>query len=102
MVAHRIGQSTLRIEDLEVPIAEAIIEGNAVHSWILKNKIVSHPYLNAEEALKFGGKKLNHLKEWVQAELIQTIGLKQFVFSEIWSNCRKYRDFLGEIHQKIS
>lgn len=47
-------------------MAEAIIEGNSIHSYIVKNKLIPDPYLNAEEALQFGGKKLSPLKEWVR------------------------------------
>ncbi|XP_024936795.1 uncharacterized protein LOC107263802 isoform X2 [Cephus cinctus] len=43
---------------------EAIVEGNATHDWIVKKALVPHPYLNTEEALKFGRKSLYVLKEW--------------------------------------
>lgn len=46
-------------------MAEAILEGNCIHSHVVKKKLVKHPYLNTEEALKFGGKKLSTLEEWV-------------------------------------
>ncbi|XP_012225542.1 uncharacterized protein [Linepithema humile] len=43
---------------------KAIIEGNKIHAWLIKNKLISDPYLNTEEALKYGNKSLNKLKEW--------------------------------------
>ncbi|XP_011505121.1 PREDICTED: uncharacterized protein LOC105367952 [Ceratosolen solmsi marchali] len=70
LVAQRISQLNLRFinvnSNLEFNIimAEAIIEGNKIHSHIVKNNLVPHPYLNTEEALKFGGKNLNKLREW--------------------------------------
>ncbi|XP_031784572.1 uncharacterized protein LOC103316514 isoform X1 [Nasonia vitripennis] len=70
LVAQRISQLGLQVLDVDstpefnVVIAEAIIEGNDIHSYIVKNKLIPHPYLNTEEALTFGGKKLSMLKEW--------------------------------------
>ena len=69
LVAQRIGQlDILDIDDnsdFNIIIAEAIIEGNSIHSYVVKNKLVAHPYLNTEEALRLGGERLNTLKEWV-------------------------------------
>ncbi|KAJ8683968.1 hypothetical protein QAD02_019760 [Eretmocerus hayati] len=70
LVAQRVSQWDFQIMSnncsgqLSIIIAEAIIEGNRIHSYIVKRKLVPHPYLNTEEALKFGGKKLHTLKEW--------------------------------------
>ena len=70
-MAHRISQLDMQITNFDcnlefnVVIAEAIIEGNCIHSYLVKKKMIPHPYLNTEEALKFGGKKLSSLKEWV-------------------------------------
>jgi hypothetical protein len=70
-VAQRIRRLDLQIVNIDsnlefnIVIAEAIIEGNKIHSHIVKNNLVPHPYLNTEEALKFGGKNLSMLKEWV-------------------------------------
>lgn len=71
LVAQRISQRKILIHDvMRCPIiidiiAEAMVEGNETHASIVKNGLVSHPYLSTEEALKFGGKSLNLLREWV-------------------------------------
>lgn len=71
LVAQRVSQSGLLIGEIDrcpefnVVMAEAMAEGNATHAWIVKEKLVPHPYLNTEEALKFGGRSLTLLKEWV-------------------------------------
>lgn len=49
---------------LNIIIAEAMIEGNAIHAWLVREKFISHPYLNTQEALKYGN--LNILREWVK------------------------------------
>ncbi|XP_011873148.1 PREDICTED: uncharacterized protein LOC105564964 [Vollenhovia emeryi] len=70
LVAVRISRGNLSIYDIEncpklnIIMAEAMIEGNATHAWLVKKRLVSHPYLNTEDALKHGGKSLNILKEW--------------------------------------
>lgn len=72
LVAVRISREHLLIYDVEkcpklnIIVAEAIIEGNETHAWLIKNGLISDPYLNTEEALKYGGKSLDILKEWVQ------------------------------------
>ncbi|XP_018353839.1 PREDICTED: tripeptidyl-peptidase 2 isoform X2 [Trachymyrmex septentrionalis] len=71
LVAVRISRGNVSIYDIEncprlnIIVAEAIIEGNAIHGWLIKKRLISHPYLNTEDALKHGGKSLNILKEWV-------------------------------------
>lgn len=71
LVAQRICQTGLLIYNIEncpeltVIIAEAMVEGNATHAWIISQKLIPHPYLNTEEALKYGGRSLTILKEWV-------------------------------------
>lgn len=71
LVAVRISRGHLLIHDIEncprlnIIVAEAMIEGNATHAWLIKERLISHPYLSTEEALKHGGKSLNVLKEWV-------------------------------------
>lgn len=71
LVAQRIAQKGLLLRDVEKSppeivsiIADSMIEGNAIHAWIIKNGLVSHPYLSTEEALKFGGTSLSLLREW--------------------------------------
>ncbi|XP_012167855.1 uncharacterized protein LOC105666124 [Bombus terrestris] len=70
LVAQRISQTGLIIYDAEKSpkliaiIAEAMIEGNTIHAWIVKKGLVSHPYLSTEEALRLGGKSLSLLREW--------------------------------------
>ncbi|XP_076282748.1 uncharacterized protein LOC143210106 [Lasioglossum baleicum] len=70
LVAQRISATGLSIYDIESTpevtnyIAEAMVEGNATHAWIVKNGLVSHPYLSTEEALRHGGDRLSILKEW--------------------------------------
>ncbi|KAK0180322.1 hypothetical protein PV327_005978 [Microctonus hyperodae] len=70
LVAQRISQSGLQIRSVEncpmflIFIAESIIEGNERHSQILRKGLVPHPYLNIEEALTYGGKRLKTIKEW--------------------------------------
>ncbi|RLU16740.1 hypothetical protein DMN91_010808 [Ooceraea biroi] len=70
LVAARISEGNLMIYDIEkcarlnIIVAEAMIEGNAIHAWIIKERLISHPYLNTEEALKLGGESLNMLNEW--------------------------------------
>ncbi|XP_016918101.1 uncharacterized protein LOC108001568 isoform X2 [Apis cerana] len=70
LVAQRISQTGLLIYNIEKSpqfiaiIAEAMIEGNNIHAWIVKKGLVSHPYLSTEEALKLGGRNLNLLREW--------------------------------------
>lgn len=72
LVAQRISQTRLLIYDTERShefisiVAEAMIEGNTMHAWIVKKGLVSHPYLSTEEALKLGRKSLSLLREWVQ------------------------------------
>lgn len=69
-MAQRICQTGLLIYNIEncpeltVIIAEAMVEGNATHAWIISQKLIPHPYLNTEEALKYGGRSLTILKEW--------------------------------------
>lgn len=71
-MAVRISREHLLIHDIEncsklnIIVAEAMIEGNAIHAWLIKERLISHPYLSTEEALKYGGKSLNELKEWVR------------------------------------
>lgn len=73
LVAVRISREHLLIRDIEncprlnIIVAEAMIEGNATHAWLIKERLISHPYLSTEEALKYGGKSLNILKEWVRS-----------------------------------
>ncbi|KAL2717598.1 uncharacterized protein V1478_013298 [Vespula squamosa] len=70
LVAQRICQRNVLIYDVEncpeltVIMAEAMVEGNATHAWIISQKLIPHPYLNTEEALKYGGRCLTMLKEW--------------------------------------
>ncbi|XP_071630863.1 uncharacterized protein [Temnothorax longispinosus] len=70
LVAVRISRGNLSIYDIEncprlnIIMAEAMIEGNTTHAWLVKKRLISHPYLNTEDALKHGGKSLNILKEW--------------------------------------
>ncbi|XP_020281671.1 uncharacterized protein LOC109853712 isoform X2 [Pseudomyrmex gracilis] len=70
LVAARILRENLFIYDIEscpklsIVVAEAIIEGNATHAWLVKERLLSDPYLSTEEALKYGGNSLNILKEW--------------------------------------
>lgn len=76
LVAQRIANSKILIwnvetcPQLDIFIAESIIEGNDIHAWIVERGLVSHPYLNTDEALKFGGKRLKTLKEWVSNEYL--------------------------------
>ncbi|KAI4492397.1 hypothetical protein M0804_002188 [Polistes exclamans] len=71
LVAQRISQGNILIynvdtcPELSVIMAEAMVEGNATHAWIISQKLIPHPYLNTEEALKYGGRSLTILKEWV-------------------------------------
>lgn len=71
LVAQRVSQTGLLLYSVEkspeitIILAEALIEGNAIHAWIVKKGLVSHPYLSTEEALKLGGRSLNLLTEWV-------------------------------------
>lgn len=71
LVAQRISQGNVLICDVEncpeltIIMAEAMVEGNATHAWITSQKLIPHPYLNTEEALKYGGRSLTILKEWV-------------------------------------
>lgn len=51
---------------LNLIVAEAMIEGNTTHAWLIKKRLIQHPYLNTEDALKYGGISLNILKEWVR------------------------------------
>ncbi|XP_036139625.1 uncharacterized protein LOC105838729 isoform X2 [Monomorium pharaonis] len=70
LVAVRILKEDISIYDIEncsrlnIIVAEAMIEGNMTHAWLIKKKLISHPYLNTEDALRHGGKSLNILKEW--------------------------------------
>ncbi|XP_076685301.1 uncharacterized protein LOC143377646 isoform X2 [Andrena cerasifolii] len=70
LVAQRISETELLVYNVEecpkitVIIAESIVEGNNIHEWIVKKGLVSHPYLNTEEALKLGGRSLCLLREW--------------------------------------
>lgn len=72
LVAVRISREHLLIYDVEkcprlnIIVAEAIIEGNQTHAWLIEKGLITDPYLNTEEALKYGGKSLGTLKEWVQ------------------------------------
>ncbi|XP_015173146.1 PREDICTED: uncharacterized protein LOC107064683 [Polistes dominula] len=70
LVAQRVSQGNILINnvdtcpELSVIMAEAMVEGNATHAWIISQKLIPHPYLNTEEALKYGGRSLTMLKEW--------------------------------------
>ncbi|XP_076228983.1 uncharacterized protein LOC143175172 [Nomia melanderi] len=70
LVAQLISETGLLIYDVDTTseitnyIAKAMIEGNAIHAWIVKQRLVSHPYLSTDEALRHGGDRLNILKEW--------------------------------------
>ncbi|KAK2578922.1 hypothetical protein KPH14_011131 [Odynerus spinipes] len=70
LVAQRICQTGLLICNIEncpeltIIMAEAMVEGNATHAWIISQKLIPHTYLNTEEALKYGGRSLTMLKEW--------------------------------------
>ncbi|XP_050446857.1 uncharacterized protein LOC126849237 isoform X2 [Cataglyphis hispanica] len=57
---------------------EAMIEGNAIHAWLIKERLISHPYLSTEEALKYGGKSLNELKEWKFNVFHEEIGISLY------------------------
>ncbi|XP_076247012.1 uncharacterized protein LOC143186988 [Calliopsis andreniformis] len=95
LVAQRISQTGLLIHNIEkcpeitTILAEAMIEGYAIHAWIVKKGLVSHPYLSIEEALKHGGRSLNLLREWTFQVFYERIekGLYQHVNSFI---CKWY------------
>lgn len=71
LVAVRISREHLLIYDVEkcpklnIIVAEAMIEGNEIHASLIKKRLISNPYLNTEEALKYGGESLDTLREWV-------------------------------------
>lgn len=71
LVAQLISQTELLIYDIEGCskiidiIAQAMIQGNSIHTWSIKEGLISHPYLSTEEALKLGGRDLSLLTEWV-------------------------------------
>lgn len=71
-MAQRISETGLLVYNIDkcpeitAHIAEAMVEGNAIYSWIVEQGLVSDPYLSTAEALKFGGQSLNILTEWVQ------------------------------------
>lgn len=46
-------------------MAEAIIQGNSIHRLIIEMGLIPGVCLNTVEALKYGGKGLNKLREWV-------------------------------------
>ncbi|XP_015431292.1 PREDICTED: uncharacterized protein LOC107187663 [Dufourea novaeangliae] len=87
LVAQRITEKGLLIYDVETSpeitnhIAEAMVEGNATHAWIVKNGLVSHPYLSTEEALRLGGQSLSILQEWTFEVFYERIerGLHQHI-----------------------
>ncbi|XP_063979534.1 uncharacterized protein LOC135163732 [Diachasmimorpha longicaudata] len=70
LVAQRVCESKLHLENVEIfpeltaLIAASIVEGNDTHARILRQGLVPHPYLNTDEALRFGGKRLKSLVEW--------------------------------------
>ncbi|XP_076398056.1 uncharacterized protein LOC105663654 isoform X1 [Megachile rotundata] len=70
LVAQLISQTELLVDDIErchkiiSIIAEAMIKGNAIHTWSIEEGLISHPYLSTEEALKIGGRNLYLLREW--------------------------------------
>ncbi|KAG7205322.1 hypothetical protein KM043_007324 [Ampulex compressa] len=80
MVAQRISLTKLLIHDIEkcpefdIIMAESIAEGNATHARIISQGLVPHPYLNTEEALKFGGRKMSLLREWTFRVFNEIIG----------------------------
>ncbi|XP_050446856.1 uncharacterized protein LOC126849237 isoform X1 [Cataglyphis hispanica] len=84
LVAVRISREHLLIHDIEncsklnIIVAEAMIEGNAIHAWLIKERLISHPYLSTEEALKYGGKSLNELKEWKFNVFHEEIGISLY------------------------
>ncbi|XP_076548369.1 uncharacterized protein LOC143306078 [Osmia lignaria lignaria] len=89
LVAQFISKTELLIFDVEGCskiidiIAQAMIEGNAIHTWSIKEGLISHPYLSTEEALRLGGRDLSLLTEWtfqVFYERIE-IGLYQNISS---------------------
>lgn len=43
-----------------------MVKGNAAYERIISQRLVPHIYLNAEEALKYGGESFNILTEWVK------------------------------------
>ncbi|KAL0114739.1 hypothetical protein PUN28_011800 [Cardiocondyla obscurior] len=99
LVAARISRENLLIYDIEscprfnIIIAEAMIEGNATHAWLVKEKIISHPYLNTEDALNCGGESLKILKEWkfyIFREQIETTLYKNInIFFHEWHRASK-------------
>ncbi|XP_076639874.1 uncharacterized protein LOC143351806 [Colletes latitarsis] len=70
LVAQRVSETGLLIYNVDTcpeitaHVAEAMVEGNATHAWIVKKGLVSNPYLSTEEALKLGGQSLEILTEW--------------------------------------
>ncbi|XP_043284047.1 uncharacterized protein [Venturia canescens] len=97
LVAQRICQTGLILwnvnncSKLNIIIAEAILEGNRTHAWIVRNGLIPHPYLNTNEALQFGGKRLKTLTEWkfrVYRESIEK------------ALCKNIESFLHEWYQK--
>ncbi|KAK0081862.1 hypothetical protein PV325_011450 [Microctonus aethiopoides] len=84
LVAQRISQSGLQLRSVEncpmlrIFIAESIVEGNKTHSQILRRGLVPHPYLNTEEALTYGGRRLRTLKEWKFQVFEERIGRKLY------------------------
>ncbi|XP_015124142.1 uncharacterized protein LOC107046133 [Diachasma alloeum] len=97
LVAQRICESKLQLENVETSpqltamIGASIVEGNDTHAWILRRGLVPHPYLNTDEALTFGGKRLKSIVEWqfqVFRENIET------------SLCTNIQRFLHDWYQK--
>lgn len=94
LLAQRISERKLKIwgvekcSELNILIAEAIIEGNKIHARILDKRIISHPYLNTVEALKYGGKSLNKLKEWkfrvVHEKIEKGLSKNIKTFLDVW------------------
>lgn len=86
-MAQRICQSNLEIASVEktpklgILIAESIVEGNATHAIILQRGLVPHPYLSVDEALRFGGKRLRTLKEWVTKNSIGKLKIEKKINS---------------------
>ncbi|XP_066603724.1 uncharacterized protein [Prorops nasuta] len=92
LVAQRICQAGLLICSIEncpsfnILIAEAIVEGNSIHEWIVSQGLIPHPCLNTEEALKYGGRCLSILKEWFRVfhEKIQGLSHNIKTFLQDW------------------
>ncbi|XP_025157530.1 uncharacterized protein LOC105185707 [Harpegnathos saltator] len=93
LVAVRISREHLLIDNVEkcpklnIIVAEAIIEGNEIHAWLIRKRLISNPYLNTEEALKYGGESLDTLREWKFNIFFEEIGT---------SLCKNINTFLHE------